>query len=96
MQIFFKNYLTKCKDCGILETRSLQNAKKEGENMREWLKKTRQNANMTMKQVAEAVGISECYYSQIENGTRNASVLVAKKIADTLGFSWQRFFEEVA
>ena len=64
--------------------------------MREWLKKTRQNANMTMKQVAEAVGISECYYSQIENGTRNASVAVAKKLGEVLGFSWQLFFDDVA
>lgn len=64
--------------------------------MRDWLKKTRQNANMTMKQVAKVVGISECYYSQIENGSRNASVIVAKKIADALGFPWQKFFEECA
>ena len=61
--------------------------------MRNWLKKIRIKANKTMKSVAENVGISECYYSQIENGTRNASVSVAKKIAEVLGFDWQKFFE---
>ena len=65
-------------------------------NMRNWLKELRKCAGLTMKQVADAAEISECYYSQIENGTRNASVPVAKKIADTLGFEWQRLFESVA
>ena len=61
--------------------------------MRKWLKKIRTKANKTMKNVAENAGISECYYSQIENGARNASVSVAKKIAEVLGFDWQKFFE---
>ena len=61
--------------------------------MREWLKEARKKENLTMKQVSETVKISECFYSQIENGTRNASVSVAKKIAFVLGFPWQKFFE---
>lgn len=62
--------------------------------MRPWLKNIRIEAKRTMKSVSEDAGISECYYSQIENGTRNASVSVAKKIAEVLGFDWQIFFEE--
>lgn len=61
--------------------------------MRSWLKTLRIKAGKTMKIVAENAGISECYYSQIENGVRNASVPVAKKIAEILGFDWQKFFE---
>ena len=61
--------------------------------MREWLKKIRSNKCMTMKFVANEAGISESYYNQIENGTRNCTVDTAKKIANTLGFEWTIFFE---
>lgn len=61
--------------------------------MREWLKEIRIEKQFTMKSVSTAAGISECYYSQIENGNRNASVKIAKKIAEVLGFDWKRFFE---
>lgn len=61
--------------------------------MRTWLKEARQKLGKTMKQIAETVGISECYYSQIEGGTRNCPVETAKKIADALGFEWTKFFE---
>ena len=61
--------------------------------MRKWLKEIREQKGLVMKVVADAAGISECYYSQIEGGSRNASVPVAKKIAEALGFSWQKFFE---
>ena len=61
--------------------------------MREWLKEARKKEALTMKQIADTAKISECFYSQIENGTRNASVPVAKKIASALGFPWQKFFE---
>ena len=62
--------------------------------MRVWLKNIRLEAKKTMKNISTEAGISESYYSQIENGTRNASVSVAKKIAEVLGFDWQMFFEE--
>jgi transcriptional regulator with XRE-family HTH domain len=72
---------------------SSQNAKFGGAKMREWLKKMREQKCLTMKTVAVAAGISECYYSQIEGGTRNCPVNTAKKIAEVLGFDWQKFFE---
>ena len=62
--------------------------------MRKWLKKLRIAKSMTMKSVASSAGISECFYSQIESGKRNPAVDVAKAIAKTLGFSWERFYEE--
>lgn len=61
--------------------------------MRSWLKELRAKQGHTLKAVANAAGISECYYSQIENGKRNASPSVAKKIAAFLGISWAKFFE---
>ena len=61
--------------------------------MREWLKKIRIDNQLTMKAVAKGAGISECYYNQIENGVRNCPVGTAKKIANVLGFSWEKFFE---
>ena len=61
--------------------------------MRNWLKEARVKKELTMKSVATAAGISECYYSQIENGIRNCPVPTAKKIAEVLGFDWQKFFE---
>ena len=61
--------------------------------MRDWLKEARHKMGLTLKSVATSAGISECYYSQIENGKRNASPPVAKRIASVLGVSWQKFFE---
>ena len=61
---------------------------------RAWLKEIREGKGLSMKNVAKDSEIAECYYSQIENGIRNASVKVAKRIAEALEFSWQKFFEE--
>lgn len=62
--------------------------------MRPWLKEARKKCGFTMKQVATAAEISECYYSQIEGGSRNCPVQTAKKIAEVLGFPWTLFFND--
>ena len=72
---------------------SLRNAKFGGDTMRSWLKEIRLEKGLTMKSIASEIGISDCYYSQIENGVRNVPVKTAKKIAALLGFDWQKFFE---
>ena len=61
--------------------------------MREWLKKKRENNGLTQEDVASKVGIQRAYYTMIENGNRNPSVDVAKKIANVIGFKWTLFFE---
>ena len=61
--------------------------------MREWLKKFRQEKGYTISEVSTKAQISESYYSKIESGERNCPVPTAKKIAEVLGFSWQKFFE---
>lgn len=61
--------------------------------MREWLIKLRKEKNATQEQIATECGISRQYYGFIEDGNRNVPVKTAKKIAEVLGFDWQRFFE---
>ena len=62
--------------------------------MRGWLKDMRKAKGMSMAVLARKIDISESYYCQIENGTRNTPVPTAKKIAAALGFDWQRFYED--
>ncbi|WP_426454856.1 helix-turn-helix transcriptional regulator [Paenibacillus sp. S-38] len=48
---------------------------------------------MTQLQVSKLASISRSAYSNIENGKREPSVDMAKKIATALNFDWQIFFE---
>jgi putative transcriptional regulator len=60
---------------------------------RNWLAQFREKAGLTHEEVATLAGIKRQYYSMIENGSRNPSVSVAKKIAEALGFEWTLFFD---
>ena len=64
--------------------------------MREWLKRIREQAGLSQKEIAERTGLSQNYYCYIETGERGAMLPgpTAQKIADALGFPWQRFYEE--
>lgn len=62
--------------------------------MREWLRNRRTDKKMTQEDVAKLANIDRAYYTMIENGTRNPSVKVAKRIALALGFIWTIFFED--
>lgn len=64
-------------------------------NKRTWLKELRKEKGLTMNSVSAQAGISKTFYDKIESGERNASVKIAKSIAQVLGFPWERFFEEV-
>ena len=64
-----------------------------GVHMRNWLIEMRKKKALSQKQVATSCGISRQYYSFIESGERNVPVHTAKKIAEILGFDWQKFFE---
>lgn len=61
--------------------------------IRIWLKELRKAKKLTMREVATIAGISECYYSQIENGKRNVSVNTAQALAQILEFDWQKFYD---
>lgn len=56
-----------------------------------WLKAIR--GAKSQREVAEQAGITQAFYCEIESGKKRPSVPTAKKIADTLGFDWTRFFE---
>lgn len=58
------------------------------------LKEIRKKKGLTQEQVAEACGMAQASYSNIENEERCPSVDTAKRIAAVLGFRWTRFFEE--
>ena len=45
--------------------------------MREWLKKCREAKGCTMKEMAQKLDISECYYCAIENGSRQKKMDIA-------------------
>lgn len=60
--------------------------------MRTWLRDIRTIKNMTEKQVASQVGISQVAYHFIEHGQRNPTPGVAQRIADVLGFDWTLFY----
>lgn len=45
--------------------------------MREWLEKCREAKGYTMKEMAQKLDISECYYCAIENGTRQKKMDIA-------------------
>ena len=64
----------------------------EKQKPRVWLMKKRGLA--THQQVADHVGISRSYYTEIESGKKNPSVVTAKKIALALRFRWTIFFDE--
>lgn len=48
--------------------------------------------NLTQKQLADIVGISESYYCQLENGVRRMSLPVAQKIAIALNMGLDELF----
>lgn len=63
--------------------------KKAGENVREYLKKLRLKKKMTKQAVADFLGISQNYYTYIENGERQKSLdlVYVSKLADLFNVS---------
>lgn len=63
--------------------------------LREFLKQARKALGFNQEEAADAVGISRQYFCMIENGDRNPSVDVAKRIGETLKCDWTKFFEKM-
>ncbi len=59
------------------------------------IKTHRQNNHLTLKQLAEKVGCTDAYLSQIENGRVSPSIASLKRIADALQTKITDFFVEV-
>jgi transcriptional regulator with XRE-family HTH domain len=53
----------------------------------EHLRQHRLNRNLTQEEVAAKAGFSRSYYTEIETGKRNLSLLNLKRLADCLGIS---------
>ena len=64
--------------------------------MRKWLKIIRVDKGYTHQQVADAVGISRCFYTQIESmdKTKGLSTKTAMRIGEILDFDWVWFYDE--
>lgn len=54
----------------------------------------RKEKGLTVRKIAELVGITQGGYTHIELGHRNPSVSTAKKIANILDFDWTEFFPD--
>lgn len=67
---------------------------KSEDEQKTMLRELRIKKSVTLRQVADAVGISESMYCLIENGKRRPSPDVAKRIAGFLGFDWTRFYDD--
>ena len=50
---------------------------------------TRQHLNITQKELAASTGISQADISKIENGTRNPSLKLLKRLADGMNMDLQ-------
>ena len=53
----------------------------------------RYEAGFTLKSVASTLGVTESYVMQIEHGTKQLSVMNAKKLADLFGCKIEDFLE---
>jgi transcriptional regulator with XRE-family HTH domain len=61
---------------------------------REWLKTARKEKGHTLKSLAEAVGCSFNYISDLENGRRTPSLKTAFKLSEILDFDILNFIEK--
>ncbi|MBP3950302.1 helix-turn-helix transcriptional regulator [Bacillus sp. YZJH907-2] len=62
--------------------------------MRNWLLQRRLDLKLTQEDVATNADIARTTYASIEQGLRNPSVPVAKRIGAVLEFNWTIFFED--
>ncbi len=64
--------------------------------MREWMKQARKEAGLTMKESADKLGISESYYSMIEQGKRqpNLDMALASKLSQLFNMPLQLIAEQ--
>jgi transcriptional regulator with XRE-family HTH domain len=56
------------------------------------LREVRRKRGITLKQVAEAAGVTESFVSQVERGAANASVATLRRIAEAIGESMASLF----
>ena len=57
------------------------------------IRQLRISRNLTLKDVAEILGITEMQLSRIERGMRGLKVSYAKKLGELYGVSWSEFYD---
>ena len=64
--------------------------------MREYLRKCRENSGLTQYETAKKLGISESYYSLIENGERQQKMTIelAAKLSNVFGVTIEYIMEQ--
>ena len=70
--------------------------KKEGENVRLYLKKLREEKGLTQQETAAKMGMRANYYSMFESGSRQAdmNLSIAEKLAEVFGVEISWIIEE--
>ncbi|MFM9448905.1 helix-turn-helix domain-containing protein [Streptomyces acidiscabies] len=61
-------------------------------NLGEYLREQRRNAQLSLRQLAEAAGVSNPYLSQIERGLRKPSAEVLQQVAKALRISAETLY----
>ena len=63
--------------------------------MREYMRELRKKQSLTQKQIADAIGISQAHYCQIENGWRGCRLCfdTFSSLANALGVDVGEFFK---
>lgn len=57
----------------------------------DYIRRAREQAGLNQSEVAEQIGITQSYYSQIETGKRNVDLVLAMKICSTIGIGLQDY-----
>ena len=60
------------------------------------IRQLRQDRKLTLKQVADILGISSVQLSRIERNSRGLKVSYAKKLGELYGVKWMNFYNEEA
>lgn len=59
------------------------------------LKKIRELKNLTQETLSYKAGFSRSYYTEVENGKRNISLINIKKLANVLGISLSEILKNI-
>ena len=66
---------------------SVEKVKKKDTREGKLIREKRERLGMTQKELAERTGINQADISKLENGTRNPSVNLLKRLADGMGMA---------
>lgn len=61
---------------------------------REWMVRYRKKLKLTQEEMAQLIGISRSYYTQIENGTHTPSGLIALRLSNIFNVEMSEFYHD--